>query len=195
MELGGVVCAEDVEQELLELWSNVEKEKAARQLCPSGRTAKQSDPGAGNVGGQVLGAGSVTAAGPGSGSSTAYEALSLRELHADGTGARAKSECEHRLNHGVDGAHSTEQEPSEALPSHQNGDAGHNASSTAGSRQSSCGAQPLTSGHSKSASPQQATEHEHSSGIPRCTEQEERSWSDAQSVGLAGFPQEGLLHH
>ena len=190
-----MVCAEDVEQELLELWSNVEKEKAARQQCSSARTAKQSDPVAGHAGAQVLRAGSVTAASRGSGSTTAYEAVSLRELHAEGTGARAQSECEHRLDPGVDGEHSIEQEPSNALPSRKNGDAGCNISSTAGSRQSSCGAQPLTSNHSKSAPPKQATEHKHRSGIPRRTEQEERFWSDAQSGGPADIPQEGSLQN
>ena len=189
------MCAEDVEQELLELWSNVEKEKAARQQCPSGRTGQQNDPGAGRAGAQVLRAGSATVASQGSGSVTTYEALSLRELHADWTGARAKSEGEHRLDPGGDGVHSIEQEPSRPLPSNQTGDAEYNSGSTAGAEQSPCDAEPLTSSHSKTAPPQQATQQKHQSGIAHCTEKQERPSSDAQPACLESLPREGLLHN
>ena len=191
MEQGEVLCAEDVEQELLELWSNVEKEKAARQQCPSGRTGQESGPGAGPAGTQVLRAGSdKAAASQGSGSTTTYEALSLKELPANGTGARAKSECDLKLEPGVD---SSEQEPRRPLPSRQKGDAGHDACSTAGAEQSPSGAQPFMLSHSKTAPPQQATGDGHQSGIPQC--QQERPWSDTQAACLEGLPQEGALHN
>ena len=190
------MCAEDVEQELLELWSNVEKEKAARQQCPSGRTGREGGPGAGPAGTQVLRAGSEkAAASQGSGTTTTYEALSLKELPADGTGTIAESECDLKPESGGDGVDSIEQEPRRPLPSSQNGDAGHDACSTAGAEQSPSGAQPFMSSHSKTAPPQQATGDEHQSGIPQCTEkQQERPWSDTQPACLEGLPQEGSLH-
>ena len=196
MEQGEVVCAEDVEQELLELWSNVEKEKAARQQCPSGRTGRETGPGAGPAGPQVLRAGSgKAAASQGSGSTTSYEALSLKELPADGTGTIAERECDLKLKPGGDGVDSIEQEPRRPLPSSQNGDAGHDACSTAGAEQSPSGAQPFMSSHSKTAPPQQATGGEHQSGTRQCTEKQERPWSDTQPACLEGLPQEGALHN
>ena len=189
-----VVCAEDVEQELLELWSNVEKEKAARQQGPSGRAGRLSDPDAGHAGAQLLRAGSATAASQGSGSTATYAALSLKELHADGTGAAAKSACEHRLAPGGDGVHSIEQERSRPLPSSQDDDTGRDASSTASAELSPCNAQPFKLNRSDTAPPQQATGDEHLSGIAHCTEKQARPWSDAQPALLEGLPQEGLLH-
>ena len=196
MERREVVCAEDVEQELLELWSNVEKEKAARQQCPSGRSGREPGPGAGPAGPQVLRAGSdKPAASQGSGSTTTYEALSLKELPANGTGAIAKSKCDLGLEPGGDGADSIEQEPRRPLRSSQNGDAGHDACSAAGAEQSPSGAQPSMLSHSKTAPPQQATGDEHQSGTPQCTEKQERPWSDTQPACLEGLPQEGALHN
>ena len=191
------MCAEDVEQELLELWSNVEKEKAARQQCPSGRTGRESGRGAGPAGTQLLRAGSEkTAASQGSGSATTYEALPLKELPADGTGTIAESECDLELKPPGDGVDCVEQEPRRPLPSSQNGDAGHDACSTAGAEQRPSGAQPFMSGHSKTAPPpQQATGDEHQSGIPQCTEKQEAPWSDTQPACLEGLPQEGALHN
>ena len=190
------MCAEDVEQELLELWSNVEKEKAARQQCPSGRTGRESGRGAGPAGSQVLRAGSEkAAASQGSGTTTTYEALSLKELPTDRTGTIAESECDLELKSGGDGVDCVEQEPRRPLPASQNGDAGHDACSTAGAEQRPSGAQPFMSGHSKTAPPQQATGDEHQSGIPQCTEKQEAPWSDTQSACLEGLPQEGALHN
>ncbi len=85
---GKYVLAEDVEQELMELWSNVEKEKAAHQELLARRLARQSShPGGSAVG--VLGTHGPIAAAPIASTGLAHETELLNGVR----GGAARGGC------------------------------------------------------------------------------------------------------
>ena len=79
------MLAEDVEQELMELWSNVEKEKAAHQESLARRLARQSyHPGGSDAG--VLGTHGPIAAAPIASTGLAHETVLLKRVRGEAAG-------------------------------------------------------------------------------------------------------------